>query len=189
MVCVTVDKSTLRAQLADARRALDPAARAAANAALIDQCEQLARGRNVAAYYPLPSEPGGPDFVPRLHAAAASLWLPLSGDDGQLTWARYTGPESLAPGKMGIPEPAGPRRDSSLLAELDLLLVPALGSTGAGFRLGKGAGYYDRALAGVNTYSVAVLFDGEVREDIPVAGHDVAVHAILTPSGLEPAAG
>lgn len=164
---------------------MTPEARAAANSALSERAADLARGKKVAAYSPLGNEPGGKDLLPAL-AAAAEVWLPISGADGQLLWCLYRGPEHMAPGALGIAEPTGPRLDSSVLSDLDLLLVPALGLNPAGVRLGKGAGYYDRALAGLDVPTVALIFGGEIRADIPAEPHDVPVDAALTPTGLEP---
>lgn len=181
-----LSKPQLRAQLTAARAALSPAVRSAAHDTLTQHAVVLADGLRVAAYAPFGSEPGGPGFVATLADAASELWLPISGPQGQLEWAQYTGPDAVAPGALGIIEPAGPRRDSGLLSELDLILVPALGVNSEGYRLGKGAGYYDRALAGVTTRTIVVLYDNEVHEDIPAEPHDVPVTAMLTPSGVQP---
>lgn len=186
VVCVTHTKDSLRAELLAARQALLPAARAAANAALCARAAKLAHGLRVAAYSPLGSEPGGQDFVPALADSASQLFLPISRPQGQLHWAEYTDPTGMKPGALGIAEPDGPQHTGALLHGLDLILVPALGVNPAGYRLGKGAGYYDRSLMRVATYTAVVLFDGEVRFDIPTEEHDVAVDALLTPTRWEP---
>lgn len=178
-------KKRLRTELTAARRAFAATPSfAAANDAIAAEAARRAAGLRVAAYAPLGSEPGGAAFAETLYASAAEVWLPISGDDGQLLWARYEGAESLAPGALGIGEPTGPRRDSSLLAELDLIFVPALAVSPAGVRMGKGAGYYDRALGGVDTDTLVLVFDDEVREDVPAEPHDAVMNAVLTQSGV-----
>ena len=51
-------------------------------------------------------------------------------------------------------------------------------------RLGKGAGYYDRALAGLHVPVAAVVFDHEVAEKVPHGQLDAPVDAVITPSGF-----
>jgi 5-formyltetrahydrofolate cyclo-ligase len=64
-----------------------------------------------------------------------------------------------------------------------------------GVRLGRGGGYYDRALRHVRPGAalVAALFDDELVEALPAEPHDRRVTAVVTPSGgwqdLGPAAG
>jgi 5-formyltetrahydrofolate cyclo-ligase len=65
------------------------------------------------------------------------------------------------------------------------VLVPALAVDRHGNRLGRGGGSYDRALARATGLTVAVLYDGELVDLLPVEPHDVPVNAVVTPrSGL-----
>lgn len=177
-------KSSVREFFTSRRKGFTQDQRAAADAAIAAACAELARGRKVAAYSPLGSEPGGQALLPALADAAAEVYLPISGPDSALLWARYDGPESMGPGALGILEPLGPRCDSSLLHELDLILVPALACSREGVRLGKGAGYYDRALAGCDTHTVVVLYDGEISADVPVEPHDAVMQRYVCPAGV-----
>jgi 5-formyltetrahydrofolate cyclo-ligase len=53
-------------------------------------------------------------------------------------------------------------------------------------RLGRGGGSYDRALGRVpvGTFVCALLYDGEVLDDVPRGPHDRPVTAVATPSGV-----
>ena len=187
---VSTTKRALRTRLQAARSSLSPSTRERADALLCAHAVTLAAGQRIAAYAPLPSEPGGPGWLSALAGAAEELWLPISGADGQLTWACYDGDAPLEPGALGIAEPSGPRRGSEILAELDLILVPALAVDRRGIRLGKGAGFYDRALTHAESVrTVAVVFADEVLDLVPGLPHDVPVDAALTPAGVEPLGG
>jgi len=59
----------------------------------------------VAAYAPLPREPGGAALPAALAAVCARLLLPVVRPDLDLDWAEYTG--SLAPAAFGLTEPPG----------------------------------------------------------------------------------
>jgi 5-formyltetrahydrofolate cyclo-ligase len=56
----------------------------------------------------------------------------------------------------------------------------------SGVRLGRGGGSYDRALSrvGPNVPTVALLHDGELRDDVPAEPHDRPIRFAVTPSGL-----
>ncbi|WIM69201.1 5-formyltetrahydrofolate cyclo-ligase [Corynebacterium suedekumii] len=138
---------------------------------------------------PLPGEPGGTLLLDALHGEASSLLLPVSLPGGHLDWARYQGRLNLNPGALGIAEPTGDRLGPDAIASCRLILVPALGVSPDGIRLGKGGGYYDRALAhlaaGENPPRTAVLlYNGEIRDDIPAEGHDMPVDLAITPAGV-----
>lgn len=134
--------------------------------------EVVAGARRVAAYLPLPSEPG---VAPR-----PGWLLPVLLEDGDLDWAEHDG--TLVPGRRGLQEPAGPRLGVDAVAGCDLVLVPALLVDRRGHRLGKGGGSYDRALARATGLTVALVHDHEVVDHLPTEPHDVAVRAIATPA-------
>lgn len=139
-----------------------------------------ARGTNIAVYSPLPSEPGPADFAARLTAAARTVFLPISLPGGILSWA--VAGESH-PGALGISEPAGARFNSAVLRSCGLVVAPALAVDRRGVRLGKGAGYYDRALSGLSVPVAAVVYDSEVVPEVPSETHDQPVQAVITPRG------
>ena len=184
---IAKQKHKLRAELLDARRTRSPEEKATADAAWCNAAAQLlSPDMQVAAYNPLGSEPGGSEFVHTLAQACKAVYLPISGDDGQLYWALYEGPESLQPGALGIAEPTGERFPSSILAELDFIFAPAMAVDKSGYRLGKGAGYYDRALTPLvpgKPKVIAMVHSSEVR-DVPKEEHDRPVDVILTERGL-----
>ena len=132
----------------------------------------------VAAYYPAPGEPGGSALLAALSKQCRPL-IPrtLDGNTMDLGWA--DGP--LLPAPFGAHEPTAGGHSFSTC---DLIFVPALACTPDGKRLGQGGGYYDRTLADINVPTIALLYDDEVLDDLPVADHDMRVSGIITPSGL-----
>ncbi len=138
----------------------------------------------VAAYVPLPFEPGGPELPDALAAVCGRLLLPVVAADLDLDWAEYTG--ALVRASFGLREPAGPRLGPAAIASADLVIVPALAVDERGVRLGRGGGSYDRALARVpaGTPIVAALYEGELVGELPTDPHDVRVSAVATPAGL-----
>ena len=92
-------------------------------------------------------------------------------------------------GPLGINEPTGGTEIASL-AWVDVVILPALAVDRSGQRLGKGLGFYDRALAGVRRHDakgplrIALLFDDEVIDDAHAEAHDAPVDIVITPSGV-----
>jgi 5-formyltetrahydrofolate cyclo-ligase len=101
----------------------------------------------------------------------------------------------LAPGRFGLLEPVGPRLGPTAIGAADVVVVPALAVARDGVRLGRGGGYYDRALRHVRPGAalVAAVFDDELLDALPAEPHDRLVTAVVTPSGgwqdLRPASG
>lgn len=90
-------------------------------------------------------------------------------------------PADCASGKFGISEPMR-HCPPFPLKQLDLALVPGVGFDPVGFRLGRGQGFYDRLLAGINGVKCGVAFDQQIVDRIPGEPHDIRMNCILTPT-------
>jgi 5-formyltetrahydrofolate cyclo-ligase len=190
-----VAKDELRAALLLRRRNRSAAERAAAADALTTALLDGLRGAGtLAAFVPDPSEPGCgrlPSAYPELGARVLLPVIPASGR--VLDWALYTGELEL--GRYGLSQPPGERLGPLALQEADAVVVPALAVDRAGYRLGRGGGYYDRALvhARPDAVLVTMLFDDERVDELPREVHDRPVTAVVTPSAgwvdLTPLAG
>jgi 5-formyltetrahydrofolate cyclo-ligase len=181
------DKAAARRRILAARAALTPAGRAAAATALRDAVLALPQAEmagTVAAYYSLGAEPGTHGLIFALWKRGSYVLLPLLRPDNDLDWASYEGPDSLRPGPRGLSEPAEPPRGMDSIARADLVLVPALAVDRRGYRLGRGGGSYDRALARVGRHvpTIALLYDGELADQVPAGPHDQRVRFVAQPS-------
>jgi 5-formyltetrahydrofolate cyclo-ligase len=171
------------------RQTLPQDLRQAADQAILAEAVRLAgKTARIAAYVPLPSEPGGPDFADAL-SAVTEVILPILRPDRDLDWARYDGTLRAglsAAGGALLREPVGAPLGPEAIAQVDLIFVPALAVDHAGVRLGRGGGSYDRALTRVaaRTPVVALLYDGELQPELPAEPHDRVVTAVLSPAGL-----
>ena len=79
-----------------------------------------------------------------------------------------------------VPYPAKPER--AACASFDLIIVPCLGFDSERYRLGYGAGYYDRFLSSQSkSITVGVAFHaGFVADGLPLERHDIALDRIIT---------
>jgi 5-formyltetrahydrofolate cyclo-ligase len=178
-------KAALRTQILERRRARPVPERERAAAGLT---RALLRGlagiRTFAAYVPEDDEPGHGRIPAAFTQLGARVLLPVVPTNGrELAWAVDTG--RLAPGRLGVLEPVGPRLGATAVGTADVVVVPALAVARNGIRLGRGGGYYDRALrhARPDAVLVALLFDDEFVDELPTEPHDRPVTAVVTPSG------
>ena len=180
-------KAALRRRILAARAGLSAEQRAAAGRALRDAVLALPQAQmagTVAAYYSLGSEPGTHGLVYALWKRGSYVLLPVLRPDMDLDWASYEGPDSLRPGPRGLTEPAEAPRGVAAVSSADLVIVPALAVDRRGVRLGRGGGSYDRALARVGSPvpTIALLYDGELLDEVPAAAHDQRVRYAVSPA-------
>jgi 5-formyltetrahydrofolate cyclo-ligase len=146
----------------------------------------------VAAYLSTGSEPGTLQLIAWLAAHRIRVLLPVlsSLPDGSRrtspAWAPYEGPDALRVGPYSILEPTSEPVPSEQLPEAEVIICPGLAANREGDRLGRGGGWYDRALRHASSSApVWVLLNAdEVLETIPTHPWDRRVDVIATPAGL-----
>jgi 5-formyltetrahydrofolate cyclo-ligase len=178
-------KTALRDQVLAARRRIPLPDLATSAAALADHLladPAVRRAATVTAYVSVGREPGTSVLLDRLTAAGKRVLLPVVLPDLDLDWAVAGG--ALVSATMGLLEPSGDRLGPDAVAGADVLLLPGLAAAYDGWRLGRGGGCYDRALARVpvGTPTIVLLHDGELGLDVPAEPHDRPVTHAVTPS-------
>jgi 5-formyltetrahydrofolate cyclo-ligase len=180
------DKGTLRRRQVAARTAMPDSIRNESGRLIRDhvlEMPQVTSAGTIAAYYSVGTEPDTRGLIFALWKRGSYVVLPVLLPDGDLDWASYEGPESLAPGPRGVLQPVEPVRGTGTVARADVVLVPALAVDVRGRRLGRGGGSYDRALArvGPQVPTIALLYDSELLPSVPAEEHDQAVRAVARP--------
>lgn len=92
--------------------------------------------------------------------------------------------DQVATSGLGVREPMSGKPVPVDL--IDLVVVPGLGFTDKGFRIGRGMGFYDRFLAQPDFVGVScgLAFEEQVVEDLPVLDHDVPLSMLVTDRGV-----
>jgi 5-formyltetrahydrofolate cyclo-ligase len=145
---------------------------------------EMSSAGTIAAYYSIGTEPGTHGLVFGLWKRGSYVVLPVLLPDGDLDWASYEGPDSLVPGPGGLLQPSEPVRGPGTVARADVVLVPALAVDARGYRIGRGGGSYDRALArvGGQVPTIALLYDDELLPSVPAEPHDQRVRVVVRPA-------
>lgn len=199
------DKQDWRGRLLEARRRIDPAQCRDAGHKLAGLLTgrllaKVERSRSdqsltVAAFSSIRGEIAMDPSLNLLLGRGYQVLVPMLGTGTQIGWGRLQSEQDLNDMKR-IPgwrpdEPDMPALPAQALNQADLILVPSLAIDHAGIRLGRGGGWYDRALElrAEQTPVVGICWPGEfVEVPLPHLNHDLPVDAVLTPEGFTPTA-
>ena len=126
----------------------------------------------------LPDEIDTFSLIDKCFAMGKKVYLPvINGDD--MIVAEFTG--EFKEGRFGIKEPVIDTTLPTLTPNsIDFALVPGVGFSPSGYRLGRGKGYYDKFLSKYsNLYTVGICFREQFYLDIPTEPHDIPMNKVL----------
>ena len=177
------EKDELRATARRARASLTPVSRDRAGKQASNLlCEAFDfDGKVVSAYWPIGDEIDARHFMNSAAAEGATLCLPAVVSRGApLIFRKWTPETDLEAGPHNTrhPGPDAPERVP------DILIVPLLGFSRQGGRLGYGGGFFDRTLAKLrkNKEILAIGLAYAVQEmaKLPVDAHDQPLDWVVT---------
>lgn len=183
----TLSRSDLRQQLRERRQALPEADRESAARALIRQVGSLpgwAKAHWIAAYWPNDGEIDPRPLLAVARQAGKRVCLPVLVDGNTLSFHEWRSDTALLPNRLGIPEPQATARmvDPGML---DILLMPLVGWSRDGTRLGMGGGFYDRTLAAVSgPLKVGLAFACQEVERLGAEPWDIPLDHVATEKAL-----
>lgn len=183
---VSADKAALRRSILRRRGERSEADRTAAAEAIAAHllAAPFVQVPSVSAYLSMGSEPSTPALIEALEARGTTVLVPVGGPDRTLDWVRHDAAVALTQSPIGVPEPDGQRLGPTVLANVGLVIVPALAIDHAGRRLGRGAGYFDRALVHARAPICALVYADELVPTVPSEEHDVRVDLVVTEAGV-----
>ena len=172
-------RSDFRRRRAAFAAAPDAAAcNAALVAVLVDRLPPLlAHGGAIAGYVAHRGEPDILPFLLRAHELGVVVALPRVREQGRMRFAAWHPDMALAPGALGIPQPAA-GADEIVPATV---LTPLVAFDRGGHRLGQGAGYYDRWFAAhPRAMRIGIAWSVQEVPALPRDEWDVPLHAVVT---------
>jgi 5-formyltetrahydrofolate cyclo-ligase len=179
-----IPRAGLRKQLLERRARIGSEDRTSYDrdlAARLQDIAPLQAGNVIAMFWPIQGEPDLRPLAARWRAAGKTLALPvMGGPNGGLLFCAWHDDADLLMGPYGIPIP----QDRTPLAP-DCLVIPCLGfnvSDGRPWRLGYGAGYYDRTLAHRPVPAVGVAYDEAYTDQFVPNAMDAPLSVLVTPS-------
>lgn len=132
--------------------------------------------KKIGSYYPIESEVLTQDIMQEIISKGKELYLPKLVEKN-IEFRKITSFADLEKGRFDVMEPKDdcPKED-----KLDVVLVPAVGITPQGVRLGYGFGYYDRFLNSNDVEAIALIVEKQVVKNIPKSEHDHVIDWIVT---------
>jgi 5-formyltetrahydrofolate cyclo-ligase len=180
------EKLDLRRRVRDRRDALSEAERNARSVAVAGVAFTPFDGPPavVSSFWAMGSEIDPGPLEERLRRKGHRIALPvMKGRAQPLEFRLWNLGDPLVDRIWGIREPTA----AAPVVEPDILLVPLLAFDGAGWRLGYGAGFYDRTLRTLRSrkpvLAVGLAFDEQRVDAVPHLDYDEPLDWVVTPSG------
>ena len=144
-------RKEMRQEMRERRRSLPAATRESAHrqfARSLARSHLLQPGRHVAIYFAYGHEADLSDVIDLARRRGCRLYLPVITDlrHSRMRFVRYQRGSSMRTNRYGIAEPDPRHAETVPVQRLDLVLLPLVAFDARGWRLGSGAGFYDRSL-------------------------------------------
>ncbi len=176
-------KRELRSELIAARARLGSAERQAASAAIaarLAALEPFRSAETVGLYAPLGTEVDVSAIAIAVLARGGRVAFPRSVAGARRLEFCACNVGELVRGPLGAGEPPPGARQVPL-SEIQCFVIPGVGFSRDGLRLGRGGGYYDVTLKqATGAVRIGVAFDLQLRPELPREPHDVPLDAIVT---------
>jgi 5-formyltetrahydrofolate cyclo-ligase len=183
------DKSAIRRQLHEKLRAMTDADRQAKGLAatgFLAASPEFAAARIVMLYLTAAQELDTTPLALRCWQSGKTVVVPkVSWDQRRMLPVEITSLQTrMTTTGPGVREPvSGQPMPVNLL---DLVIVPGLGFTPDGHRIGRGMGFYDRFLAQPDFIGVScgLGFEDQIVPELPVLDHDMPLSMLCTDRGI-----
>ena len=176
---VNTQKAALRKHLLEKRDATSAELREILSEKIHQNLKKISaytNSQNIACYFPIGSEINTNDIMLDILGQNKNLLLPRITNDN-LQFYIVSNLEKLEKGNFEIMEP----KDNCKKAEkIDCVLIPTVGVSKSGVRLGYGHGYYDRFLSSTDAMKISLTYSKQIVKSIPSDSHDIKIDWIIT---------
>jgi 5-formyltetrahydrofolate cyclo-ligase len=172
-------KCLVRRRMLAAREAWDPACGAALAEHVLREVPPPAEAV-VSGFWPMGQEIDIRPLLLALHDRGHPIVLPETPKRGNPLIFRL-----WYPGAAMVRERFGTSRPDGEVRVPDFFLVPLLAFDRRGYRVGYGAGYYDRTLGGLpGRYRLGVAYAAQELDEVPAGAYDERLDAVATERGV-----
>ncbi len=177
-------KQRMRDEIKDWRRSMSAETKAAYDSKILEKLlsvREYQACKIVLTYVSLPIEVDTLRLILRALADGKRVAVPRCVDDSRLMEFYFIESlDQLVPRTFGVLEPIKERCELVRDFQDSICIVPALAYDRAGYRLGYGAGYYDRFLSGYPGVKIGIVYARNLRRRLWSGRYDIPVDLILT---------
>ena len=177
------NKIQLRKQMRSLRDGMDSEIRSSHSSQIALKLlarEDVLNAERIFIYVSFRSEVATHRLIERLIQGGKNVFIPVIRSNDQMQMARFTGWENMRADSFGVLVPDDPIIDQG---HIDTAIVPGLGFSPSGSRIGYGKGHYDRFFSHhtVGT-KVGIAFDCQIIEQIPTNALDYPMDRVVSES-------
>ena len=176
---VNIQKAALRKHLLEKRDATSAELRDISSDRIHQNLKQISsftNSQNIACYFPIGSEVDTHNILLEMLEQDKTLLLPRIVNNN-LEFCVVPNLEKLEKGSFEIMEP----KESCKKAEkINCVLIPTVGVSKTGVRLGYGKGYYDRFLSSTEPVKISLNYSKQIVKSIRSDSHDIKIDGIVT---------
>lgn len=177
-----MEKSDIRRKMKSLRTMLSDEEKALAADEVFARLEETAAfmlADNILMYHSLPDELSTVNFLKKWHNKKHFFLPRVNGVNLEILPYDES---SLEIGAFDIEEPTGSNLTD--VADIELMVIPAVAFDRSCNRLGRGKGYYDRLLNSSKALKVGVGYDFQLLDEIPCEPHDVPMDMVITQNSV-----
>lgn len=181
-------KQRMRSEIKEWRRSMSPEQKAAYDAKILDRIlalREFQACKTVLTYVSLPIEVDTKDLIAQSWAMGKRVVVPRCVENSRKMQFYYIDSfDQLKSQSFGVLEPI-PEQCELFEDDRDsICIVPALAYDKRGFRLGYGAGYYDRFLSHYHGAKIGIVYTKNLKKRLYSGRYDVPVDLIVTEKRL-----
>lgn len=148
------------------------------------QMPEILAARTISTYINTRSEVRTTDFIKWALSNSKRVIIPITDKaNRRLVFSEVKDLNSeLAKGAYGIMEPKIEFRRRVALEEANIVIIPGVAWDRSGFRIGYGAGYYDRSINALRTrvLKIGLAYEFQLVPNVPKSRYDRRVDKIVT---------
>ena len=179
-------KKVLRKELIKKRNELTTDEVATLSEAIINNLFKLIdfeKMKSIMLYYPIQNEVSTEKLIEFCNDKKKKVVLPkVIKEKREIIPCKIADTDHLKLGEYNIMEPF--EYEIIDKNEIDVVIVPGVGFSKKGYRLGYGAGYYDKFLMDYKGLKVGICYSLQLVEDVYEEEHDIKMDYIVTDSEI-----
>jgi 5-formyltetrahydrofolate cyclo-ligase len=183
-------KKLIRTSVLEKRNALSPQEIKVAEKQIINNLmslKQFTASQNIFCYLSFRSEVPTRGIIGHCQEQEKNVYVPICVQETkEMIISRYDSEVKLITSRYGVQEPSKETIKISDRNLLDLAIVPGAVFDAKGYRVGYGAGYYDKFFAhsSKQIYKIALAYSFQIVDEVPKDDYDIPVDCIVTERGI-----